>query len=198
MDLTPIGGLSAAGAPTLRRALALAAIVALSVALGGCLTSHRPLFPETSAVAALGDGGRYIAYRRVGAGYQRDETVELRRRDQGYDYVNEKGAVTPLTLHPLGGALFAVQAKTDGGDYVYARLRLRGRVGFIAIADCGGRDMRKLAALGVVAQANAFARLLGSGGGAPTRDCVLDGVRDARKLFSALDFGAPTGKLAPQ
>ncbi len=198
MDVTPIARAPAAGGANLRRAAALAAIVALSVALGGCLTSHRPLFSETSAVAALGDGGRYLAYRRVGASYRRDETVELRRRDHGYDYVNEKGAVTPLTLHPLGGALFAVQAKTDGGDYVYARLRLRGGVGFVAIADCGGRDMRKLAALGVVAQANAFAGLLGSGGGPATRDCALDGVRDARKLFSTLDFGAPTGKLEPR
>jgi hypothetical protein len=198
LDSTPIAKVSAAGAANLRRAAALTAIVALSLALGGCLISRRPLFAETSAVAALGGGGRYVAYRRVGAGYRRDETVELRRHDRGYDYVNEKGAVTPLTLHPLGGALFAVQARTEGGDYVYARLRLRGRVGFVAIADCGARDMRKLAALGVVAQANAFARVLGSGGGAQTRDCVLDGVRDPRKLFSALDFGAPTGKLAPQ
>jgi hypothetical protein len=178
--------------------MALVAIVVFSVALGGCLTSHRPLFSDASAVAALGEGGRYIAYRRDGASYRRDESVELRRRGQGYDYVNEKGAVTPLTLHPLGGALFAVQAKTDGGDYVYARLRLRGGVGFVSAADCGGWDKRKLAALGVVAQPDAFAGVPGSSGGALKRDCALDGVRDARKLFSTLDFGAPTGKLAPR
>ena len=198
MDVKPIARGPTAGGAKRRRARALAALVALSVALGGCLTSRRPLFAETSAVAALGDGGRYVAYQRIGARYRRDETVELRRRDRGYDYINEKGAVTPLTLHPLGGGLFAVQAKTESGDYVYARLRLRDGAGFVSVADCDRRDMRKLAALGVEARENAFARLLGSRDGAPKRDCVLDGVRDAKKVFSTLDFGAPTGKLVRQ
>jgi hypothetical protein len=197
LDDKPTAKGPSAGTATGRRAGVLAALAALSVALGGCLTSRQPLFAEASAVAALGDGGRYVAYERIGARYKRDEIVDLRRRDRGYDYINEKGAVTPLTLHPLGGGLFAVQARTENGDYVYARLRLRGGAGFVAVADCDRQDMRKLTALGVTARDNAFAKLLGSRG-APKRDCVLDGVRDAKKVFSTLDFGAPTGKLAPQ
>jgi hypothetical protein len=180
-----------------RGAGALAAVVALSMALGGCMTSRQPLFAEASAVAALGEGGRYIAYERIGTRYKRDEIVELRHRDRGYDYITETGAVTPLTLHPLGGSLFAVQARSESGDYVYARLRLRGGVGYIAIADCDRQDRRKLAALGVAARDNGFAEALGSRR-APKRDCVLDGVRDAKKAFSALDFGLPTGKLTPR
>lgn len=196
MDVKPAEeGPGARGAK--RGAGALAAVVALSLALGGCMTSRQPLFAEASAVAALGEGGRYIAYERIGARYKRDEVVELRRRDRGYDYVNEKGAATPLTLHPLGGGLFAVQARTENGDYVYARLRMRGGAGYVAIADCDRQDMRKLAALGVAARDNGFANALGSRG-APKRDCVLDGVRDAKKAFSALDFGPPTGKLVRQ
>ena len=197
MDVRPTAKRPIAGGAEGRRAGVLAAVVALSVALGGCMTSRQPLFAEASAVAALGEGGRYVAYQRIGTRYKRDETVELRRRDRGYDYINEKGAVTPLTLHPLGGGLFAVQARTENGEYVYARLRIRGGAGFVAVADCHRQDMRKLAALGVTARENEFARLLGSRG-APKRDCVLDGVRDAKKVFSTLDFGAPTGKLAPQ
>ncbi len=180
-----------------RRAGALAALVASSLALCGCMTSSRPLFPEASAVTPLGEGGRYVAYRRIGARYARDEIVELRRRDRGYDYVSEKGAVTPLTMHRLGGGLYAVQAKSEGGDYLYARVILRDATGFIEVADCGRQDRRKLAALGVAARPGAFAGLFGRPD-APARDCVLDGARDANKVFTTLDFGAPTGKLVRQ
>lgn len=197
MQVHQIAAGAATSTPKSGRARALAGLVALSAALGGCMTSHRPLFPEGSAVAALGEGGRYVAYQKVGAHYRRDETVELRRRERGYDYVNEKGAITPLTLHPLGGGLFAVQARDGGGDYVYARLRLTGVAGFVAVADCGRQDKRALAALGVVAQASALPGR-SAGRGPPPRDCDLDGVRDARKVFSTLDFGAPTGKLVRQ
>jgi len=92
----------------------------------------------------VGEGGRYVAYQRIGARYRRDDLVAP-----------------------------------------------------VAVADCDRQDMRKLAALGVAAQENAFAKLLGSRG-APKRDCVLDGVRDVKKVFSTLDFGPSTGKLAPQ
>jgi hypothetical protein len=180
-----------------RRAAALAAIAALATALGGCMTSTRPLFPAASAVQPPGVGGAYLALRRAGTRYVRDETVELRRQGRGYDYVNEKGAATPFTLHRLGRGLYAIQATADGGGYVYARLALRGAAGFVEVADCGRQDRRMLAALGVVARRSAFAGLFGPRA-APARDCDLDGARDASKVFTTLDFGAPTGKLVRQ
>ena len=55
----------------------VAAAVALSVGLGGCFLSQQPLFPEASAVAAVGDGGHYLAYEKIGHRYKRDEAVEF-------------------------------------------------------------------------------------------------------------------------
>jgi hypothetical protein len=178
-----------------RRSAPLAAIVALSLALGGCLVSRQPLFAQASAVAPLGDGGRYVAYERIGNRYKRDETMQLRRSGAGYDYINEKGAITPVTLHSLGGDLFAVQAQSDDGGYTYARLRLRGATGFIAIADCDKQDPKKLAALGIATKVNDIAKAITGRDDAQTHDCILDGVRDIRKVFSTLEFGAPTSKV---
>ena len=178
-----------------RRSARLAAILTLALALGGCLTSRQPLFAEASAVAPLGDGGRYLAYERIGNRYKRDETLQLRRSGAGYDYINEKGAVTPVTLHPLGKNLFAVQAKADDGGYNYARLRLRGDTGFIEVADCDKQNPKKLAALGIVVKVNDLAKALTGREDAETHDCILDGVQDIRKVFSTLNFGPPTSKV---
>jgi hypothetical protein len=182
----------------LQRAASFAAVVALSVGLGGCFISQQPLFPEASAVAAVGDGGRYLAYEKIGHRYKRDEAVELRRRDNGYDYVNEKGAVTPLTLHPLGKNLFAIQAKNEGGGYVYARLRLLDNVGFVEVPDCDKQDPNTLKALGIAARESELAKALTGRDHAQTHDCFLDGVSDATKAFATIRFGAPTGKLVRQ
>jgi hypothetical protein len=172
------------GAPrVLRRAVAVAAVMALSATLGGCLTSTQPLFAESTAVAAFGDGGRYVAYEKADGRYKRDENIELRRTDHGYDYVNEKGSVMPVTFHPLGNGLFVVQAKTESGGYGYARVRIRGTTGFVQVPECDKQDMKKLAPLGVEAHQH---------------DCSLDRVHDAGKLFSIVDFGRTTGKLVPQ
>jgi hypothetical protein len=182
----------------LRSGASFAAVVALSLGLGGCFISQQPLFPEASAVAAVGDGGRYLAYEKIGNRYKRDETVELRRRDNGYDYINEKGAVTPLTLHPLGKNLFAIQAKNESGGYVYARLRLLGNVGFVEVPDCDKQDLSKLKAVGIVAQDSELAKALTGRDHVQTHECVLDDVSDVNKAFATIHFGAPTGKLVRQ
>lgn len=178
-----------------RRSAPLAAVVALSLMLGGCLVSRQPLFAEASAVAPLGDGGRYVAYERFGNRYKRDEMMQLRRTGADYDYINEKGAITPVTLHPLGKGLFAIQAKADDGGYTYARLRLSGATGFIEIADCDKQDPKKLAALGIATKVNDIAKAITGRDDAQTHDCVLDGVRDIRKVFSTLKIGPPTSKV---
>jgi hypothetical protein len=181
-----------------RRSAAWIAIFALSVGLGGCLTSKQPLFAQDTAVAAFGDGGRYVAYERTGARYKRDEQVQLRRVGSGYDYVNEKGDVTAVTLHALGPRLFTIQAKSDDGGYNYARLRMSGAIGFVEIADCDKQDVKKLASLGIVVQESELAKALTGRDHAKVHDCLLDGVNDIGKVFATLRFGAPTGKLAPE
>jgi hypothetical protein len=181
-----------------RRAASWAGILVLAAALGGCFTSRQPLFAEATAVAAFGDGGRYLAYQRIGHRYRRDEAVQLRRHDNSYDYVSEKGDVTPVTLHPLAKDLFVIQAKSDDGSYLYARLRLRGATGFVEAADCDKQDMKTLAALGIAAQESELAKALTGRAHARTHDCVLDGVHDAGKAFAAIRFGPPTGKLVKE
>jgi hypothetical protein len=181
--------------PSARRASRWSVSLALAFGLGGCLASQRPLFAPESAVAALGDGGRYIAYEKVGARYKRDENVQLRRAGNGYDYVNEKGAATPVTLHPLGPRLFAIQAKNENGGYDYARLRVSGAQAFVEIADCDKQDAKALEKLGVVVRESELAKAMTGRDHAETHDCLLDGVSDAGAAFAALRFGAPTGKL---
>jgi hypothetical protein len=180
-----------------RRPAALAAILALSFALAGCFASRRPLFAEATAVAALGEGGRYVAYEKIGNRFKRDEAIQMRRRDRGYDYINEKGAVTPLTLHPLAKDLFAVQAKSEDGGYLYARLRMRGATGFVEVADCDKQDMKRLAPLGVVKQMSELAKALTGRNDVQTHDCLLDGVQDVGKAFATIRFGT-TGKFVPE
>jgi hypothetical protein len=182
----------------LRRSASFAAAVALSLGLGGCFMSQQPLFTEASAVAAVGDGGHYLAYEKIGNRYKRDEAVELRRHDNGYDYINEKGAVTPLTLHPLGKNLFAIQAKNESGGYVYARLRLLGNVGFVEVPDCDKQSLDKLRALGIVVRESELAKALTGRDHVQTHECLLDGVSEINKAFATIRFGAPTGKLVRQ
>jgi hypothetical protein len=178
-----------------RRVAQWTVVLALASGLGGCLTSQRPLFAPDSAVAAFGDGGRYVAYQRIGARYKRDESVQLRNVGNGYDYVNEKGAVTPVTLHPLGGRLFAIQARDENGGYDYARLRVRGVEAFVEIADCDKQNAKVLAKLGIVVRESALAIALTGHDHVKEHDCILDGVSNASNAFGTLHFGAPTGKL---
>jgi hypothetical protein len=176
----------------------LFAALALSLALGGCFASRRPLFTDATALAALGEGGRYVAYERIGNRYKRDEAIQMRRHGAGYDYINEKGEVTAVTLHPLGKNLFAVQAESDDGGYLYGRLRMSGATGFIEVADCDKQDAKKLAALGIETRVSELAKAVTGRADAATHDCILDGVQDVEKAFSAIDFGAPTSKLTPE
>jgi hypothetical protein len=176
-------GRVAAAVAILRRVSRLGA----ALALGGCMTSQAPLFPADTAALPLGDDGRYAVYEKKAGRYVRAEIVTLKRDGDGYDYINEMGGVTPLTLHPLGGGLFAVQAKAEDGTYDYARLRIAGGVGYVEIADCAKQDPGKLAALRVARGGGALANA--------KADCALDSVTDARKTFLDLDFGRPTAKF---
>ena len=180
----------------IERSARLVGVAALALALGGCLASRRPLFSDATAVAALGEGGRYAAYERIGAGYVSDETAAIRRDGAGYDYVDEKGMATPFTLHPLAENLFAVQAQSDDGGYNYARLRMSGTTGFFEAADCDRQDPKTLAALGIIAKPSE--PIVSGAKDQPSRDCILDGVQDPRKAFSMIKFGAPTSKFVRQ
>jgi hypothetical protein len=152
--------------------------------LAGCFTSSQPKFPLSSAVAVFGDGGRYIAYERSSDGsFTRDETIELRKRADGsYDYIDEKGKVTPISLHGIGPDLYVVQAmREDGHSVDYVVVRVRGNDALTYAADCTKQDAAKLESLGVEIRDKG-------------RVCMIDKVADPAALFATLSLGEPTGK----
>jgi hypothetical protein len=159
----------------------------LALLLAGCFTSSQPKLPLAQAVAPFGDGGRYGAYERLGDGtYKRDETVTMRRRaDGGYDYVDSKGKVTPLSFYRIGPNLYIVQAAGENGhgtDYVAVRVRDGGKEGLTYPLDCTKHDAAKLKSLGV--------EITDQG-----RVCNLDKVADPLALFAGLNLGEPSGKM---
>src|ERR1700712_5227712 len=86
---------------------ALVALALLSLALGGCLSSKRPLFDEKMAVAALGDGGRYQTYEATDVGtYKTEEKMNVRRTGQTYEFVNSRGISTSVSFYPLTDGRF--------------------------------------------------------------------------------------------
>jgi hypothetical protein len=87
-------------------------LIAVGILLASCFQSDQPTFPLGDAAAPFGDGGRYVVYEHVGGGeWRRQEVfVVARRHDRAYDLVNAKGDTLTMSLHPLGGELFAGQA----------------------------------------------------------------------------------------
>jgi hypothetical protein len=153
--------------------------------LAGCFTSSQPKFPLSSAVAVFGDGGRYIAYERSSDGsFRRDETIELRKRaDGGYDYIDEKGKVTPLSLYRIGPNLYVAQAiREDGQTADYVAVRVNGNEVLTYPLDCTKQDAAKLKSLGV--------EITDQG-----RVCNVDKVADPLTLLAGLNRGEPSGKM---
>jgi len=161
---------------------ALACLLAsLALLLAGCFTSSRPKFPLSTAVAALGDGGRYVAYERTSDGsFKREDAFDVRKRaDGGYDFTDSKGAVTKLSFHAAGSDRFVVQV-VEGDGVHYALMQVRGNEALAFATDCSKQDAAKLRAQGVVVR-----RL----------ECMIDRVDDPAALFAGLDLGEPSSKL---
>jgi hypothetical protein len=76
----------------MRKFLPLPVVAALSVLLSACFTSINPKFPTSSAVAAFGDGGRYVMFEHVGKGKFRKQRVMTVKQmpDGSYEFVGEK------------------------------------------------------------------------------------------------------------
>lgn len=162
----------------IRRRCAL--VVALSLALGGCLSSKRPLYDESAAVTPLAEG-HYGAYERGDTiRFKQTDVISIKRSGQGYDFIDGKAHSHHVTLYPYGPKTFIAQAKTDGDDYLYVQMEPRGGTIMIRTADCSKQDTAKLTALGVDV-ANA--------------DCKLDRISDPTAVFSALHYSRSSGKL---
>src|SRR5262245_27309183 len=160
------------------------AALAASVLLSGCIFSETPKFPAESAVAAFGDGGRFQGYERTEAGrYKKaDEAIMIlkRRGDGGYDLVDEKQEVQPISFHPIAGGNFVGQALEKGARYAYVVVRVAGNEAFIYFPDCDKQDKANLEKLGV-----AIGQF----------ECRIDRVADPAAFFASLTLGQPTSKV---
>lgn len=171
--------------PRPSRPTRIALALALPFLLAGCFTSSQPKFPLSNAVPALGDGGRYVAYeRRDDGSFKRDETVQMRPRAAGgYDYIDEKGKVTPFSLHRIGPDRHVAQAiRDDGHTADYILLHARDAEVLTYATDCAKQDAAKLKRLGVEIRDQG-------------RICAIDKVADPAALFAALKLGEPSGKM---
>lgn len=161
----------------------IAPAVGLALLLAGCFTSSQPKFPLSTAVAALGKGGRYVTYeRRDDGSFKRDVTIEVRPRgDSAYDYIDEKGKVTPVSFHRIKENIYVAQAtRPNGGHSDYLMLRVEGNAVMFFPTSCDKQDAAKLTARGVVID---------------KRECKIDGVADPAGLFASLDPGQPGSKM---
>jgi hypothetical protein len=165
--------------------ISVLAALAASFLLSGCFFSESPKFPAENAVAAFGDGGRFQGYDRMEDDRytKADEAIIIvqRRGDGGYDFVNEKNEVQPISLYPIAGGNFVGQALEDGKSrYAYVVFRIAGNETFVYVPDCDKQDKAKLEKLGVV---------IGQ------FECKIDRVADPTAFFSSLTLGEPTSKL---
>jgi hypothetical protein len=161
------------------------AALAASFLLSGCIFSETPKFPAESAVAAFGDGGRFQGYERTEDGrYKKsDEAIMIvkRRGDGGYDFVDQKDKVQPISFHPIVGGYFVGQAPENGKSrYAYVVFRIAGNEALIYVPDCDKQDKAQLEKLGV-----AIGQF----------ECSIDRVADPTAFFASLALGEPTSKL---
>lgn len=167
------------------RRLATAFTLAVSVLLAGCFASQRPMFPQASAVPALGDGGRYAAFEQVDGKDKPTETMMARpRSDGGYDFVNEKGAATPVTFHVIPGGLHIAQVKLEGSGYGYVLFRIAAKEALVIPAECEKQDQAKMIALGVEIRSKF--------------ECRIDKVADPVAFFAGLKLSESISKLVKE
>jgi hypothetical protein len=165
--------------------LSVYAALAASFLLSGCFFSETPKFPVESAVAAFGDGGRFQVYERTEDGlYKKNDqaiVVLKRRGDGGYDFVDEKNEVQPISFYPIASGNFLAQTPEKGGArYTYLVVRIAGNEAFIYFPDCDKQDKAQLEKLGV-----AIGKF----------ECSIDRVADPAAFFASLTLGEPTSKL---
>jgi hypothetical protein len=159
-------------------------LTALAFLLSGCFISERPMFQLADAAAPFGEGGRYVVYEHLGDGrYKRQEVFVIAlQADRSYEFVNEKGATLAMSLHALGGDLFASQAKEKGKQHFgYIVFRVTAAEAVLFAPQCSDQDKGALEAAGVE-MSNQF-------------ECAIDKVADPAGLFRRLALGQPVSKL---
>jgi hypothetical protein len=55
------------------------------------------------------EGGRYALFEQYGEQNTPSEYMEIRQRGSVYDFINEKGAVDPVSFHPIADGTYVAQ-----------------------------------------------------------------------------------------
>ena len=101
------------------------------------------MFSPESAVRPL-EAGRYALFEP--GDDKPSEFMALRLRGNVYDFINEKGAVNPVTFHPIAGGLHIAQVgqvpqrATEKKGYGYAVFKISGPEALVYVPDCDEQD----------------------------------------------------------
>ena len=157
--------------------------------LSGCFASDKPMFLAETAVRAL-EPGRYGLFEQYGDQTKPSEYMEVRQRGNVYDFVNEKGAVNPVSFHPIAGGLHVAQVGdlpqqgSDRKGYGYALFEIGGREARVYVVECDKQDKEKLIAAGVEWRGQ--------------YECFIDRVADPAAFFAGLRRSEPPSRMVRQ
>src|SRR5436309_13118771 len=157
--------------------VAPAVALPLAAFLSGCFGSDKPVFAPETAVRAL-EPGRYGLFEQYGDQTKPSEYMEVRQRGTTYDFINEKGAVNPVTFHPIPDGLLVAQVggmpqrSTGKNGYGYALFKIDGRKALVYVVECDKQDKTMLAKLGVEIRGQ--------------YECFIDNVANPAAFFAGL------------
>jgi hypothetical protein len=172
---------------TMRKAMPLLTIAALSVLLSACFVSEGPKFPASSAVPFFGEGGRYAVLEHAGDGkFERQRVVTVKPMPDGtYVFVGDKTRL-PISFHEVGNGVVVAQAKPHEkrNAYGYLIATRNDQEVSLHLPQCEKQDPKLLSEHGVVRR--------------DKYECSIDKVSDPAKLFAAVTPGPPTSKMVPE
>jgi hypothetical protein len=166
--------------------LAAGFVLTLSTLLSGCFVSDRPMFPPESGVQAL-EPGRYALFEQYGDQAKPSEYMEIGQRGNIYDFINEKGAVNPVSFHPIAGGMHVAQvggmprAGSDQTGYGYALFKVNGREVLVYVVECDKQDKAVLETARVEIRGQ--------------YECFIDNVANPPAFFAALKRSDPPSRM---
>ena len=165
--------------------IATVLVLALGTLLSGCFVSEKPMFTPQSAVRPL-EAGRYGLFEQYGDQNKPSEYMEVKLRDDGgYDFINDKGAATPVSFHAIGGGIHVAQVRekkdAEKKAFGYALFQIKGREALVYVLECDKQNRAKLLAFGVEIRGK--------------YECFIDKVARPAAFFAGLKRGKTTSRM---
>ena len=166
------------------RRISVLLAIALATLLSGCFGSEKPMFAPESGVRPL-EAGHYALFEPDQE--KASEYLDVRQRGNVYDFINEKGAVNPVSFHPIADGMHVAQvggmprSGTDKTGYGYALLNVNGREALVYVVECGKQDKAMLEAARVEVRSQ--------------YECFIDNVADPTAFFAALKRSDPPSRM---